>query len=220
VKRRKQRPIVKQENEAEETQDKPTNSMRGRRRKPTKWGEGSTPAEGPPEKEAATQEQETQDQISPKRCPKKTPEKRTGEEESPGAPSRRGRKKRKSVNALSNVEPGRDELARGTFHTRDFGSEQEETEALVRSLRACAQKRGGRDGSGRLRKFGSEEELPGGQQLGGGQGGGEAARCVREAKEKCMWAIMDLLGKLPSGPLIELFSTSFSNILRTFNHRY
>lgn len=144
-------------------------------------------------------EQENQDKLSPKICPKKTPEQRTGEKKRAATPSRRGRKKRKSVNVLSNVKPGRDELARKTFHTGDFGSEQEEIEALVRSLRARAQRRGGRE-------VGSEDELPGGQQIGGGQGGGEVARCVREAREKCMWAIIDLLGELPGDHLARLES--------------
>jgi hypothetical protein len=206
IKRRKQRPSVKQENGAPETQDKLTNPIRVRRRKPAKREEGSTPAEGPPQKEAAHQlipEQKNQDKRSPEICPKKTPEQGTGEKKRAASPSRRGRKKRKSVNVLSNVKPGRDELAQETLHTGDFGSEQEEIEALVRSLRARAQRRGGRE-------VGSEDELPGGH--GGGQGGGEVARCVREAKDKCMWAIIDLLGELPGDHLArsESFSPLFS----------
>ncbi|GAQ79964.1 hypothetical protein KFL_000430060 [Klebsormidium nitens] len=107
---------------------------------------------------------------------------------SEGLGSPRGRKG-KCANAPRNAA-----RAQGPVHIGGDG-EQEAIEALVYSLRARANKRGRRHVSDADDREGLESESAGqGTEMAGEKGG---CKGVKEAKERCMWAIMDLLDVLP-----------------------
>lgn len=103
--------------------------------------------------------------------------------------------------------------AQGTVHTGD--GEQEAIEALVYSLRARAHKRGRRHVLDPDDREGLDSENAGqGDEMAGEVGGGKE---VKEAKERCMWAIMDLLGKSPRAALNEVPSVRFLWIRERFS---